>query len=48
MQNEAWPLPIPRLCRLFISESVEGLLQTFDETRLLLTPSHVALPLLSA
>jgi hypothetical protein len=30
------------LCRLFIPEAVEGLLQALDETRLLLTPSHVA------
>jgi hypothetical protein len=36
------PLPISRLCRLFIPEAVEGLLETLDETRLLLTPSHMA------
>jgi hypothetical protein len=35
-----------RLCRLFIPEAMEGLLQTLDETRLLLTPSHVAPPFL--
>jgi hypothetical protein len=51
--NRSTPPPVPhfedstaysgrRLCRLFIPEAVEGLLQTLDETRLLLTPSHMA------
>jgi hypothetical protein len=38
--------PIARLCLLFISEAEKGLLQTFDETQLLLTRGHVAPPFL--
>jgi hypothetical protein len=46
MQNDASPLTIARPCRLLIPKAMEGLFQTLDKTRVLLTLGHLALPLL--